>query len=72
MDYKRYRMTYYLEDGNIIQDVKEFYYRDKMKMLKRVLQYIMFAKEITVIDSSGNLISIPCNNIIKVQLNHLS
>lgn len=72
MEYKRYRLVYYLKNGRIIRDIKEFYYRDKEKMLNRVLSYIGSTKKFTAIDYRGSIISIGCNDIVKVELNYLN
>lgn len=72
MRYKRYRLVYYLKNGKIIQDIKEFYYRDKEKMLKRVLRYVRSTQKFTAIDYTGSIISIGCNDIVKVELNYLN
>ncbi len=71
MKFKRYRLTYHLANGKIIRDIKEFYYKDKSKMLERVIQHVTKNERITAIDSTGSLIPIRCNEIVKVQLNHL-
>ncbi|WP_425388065.1 DUF3929 family protein [Ectobacillus panaciterrae] len=70
--YKRYRMIYYLENGSAIQDIKEFYYRDREKMLERVVESVMNKKNITAIDSAGSIISIGCNDIVKVEVSHIN
>lgn len=71
MGYKRYKMVYHLENGKTIQDIKEFYYRDHDKMLERVKHHVTDNQNVTAIDPQGTLISIACDDIVKVELNYL-
>lgn len=71
MTYKRYKAVYHLENGKIIQDIKEFYYKDLKKTLERVVNRLLHKRSITAIDSSGSIIRIVCDDIVKVELNQL-
>ncbi len=71
MGYRCYRMVYYLENGEMIKDIKEFCYRDDVKMLERVAHRVMDHKEVTAIDQQGTIISIACNDIVKIELDYI-
>lgn len=71
MIYKRYRMVYHLENGKTIKDIKEFYYRDHGKMLERVALRVKDNSQVTAIDQTGTIISIACDDIIKVEVDYL-
>ena len=71
MGYKRCRMVYHLENGDMIKDIKEFYYQDTEKMLERVKHHVLDNTSVTAIDSKGTLIPIACHDIVKVELDHL-
>lgn len=71
MGYKCYRMVYHLENGKTIKDIKEFCYRDHGKMLERVAHRVMDNAEVTAIDKQGTIISIACDDIVKVELDYI-
>jgi len=71
MGYKCYRMVYHLENGKQIKDIKEFCYRDYGKMLERVAHRVMDNAEVTAIDKQGTIISIACDDIVKVELDYI-
>ncbi|MFX3624879.1 MAG: DUF3929 family protein [Ectobacillus sp.] len=71
MGYRMYYMIYHLENGKKIQDRKEFFYRDRNKMLQRVVGNIMNNERVAAIDGTGSIIFIPCEEIVRVELNHL-
>ncbi|SCN36476.1 Uncharacterized protein BC067498_04142 [Bacillus cereus] len=72
MGYRCYRMIYHLENGKTIKDVKEFCYRDKGKVLERVAHRVMDNREVTAIDKKGTIISIACEDIVKVELDYIT
>jgi len=69
--YRCYRMVYHLENGETIKDVKEFCYRDQGKVLERVANRVMDNREVTAIDKQGTIISIACEDIVKVELDYI-
>ncbi|CAI8779694.1 hypothetical protein KOY_01308 [Bacillus cereus VDM021] len=71
MGYKCYRMVYHLENGKQIKDIKEFCYRDYGKMLECVAHRVMDNEEVTAIDKQGTIISIACDDIVKVELDYI-
>lgn len=70
--YRCYRMVYHLENGETIKDVKEFCYRDQGKVLERVANRVMDNREVTAIDKQGTIISIACEDIVKVELDYIT
>ena len=70
--YRCYRMVYHLENGETIKDVKEFCYRDQGKVLERVAHRVMDNREVTAIDKQGTIISIACEDIVKVELDYIT
>lgn len=70
--YRCYRMIYHLENGKTIKDIKEFCYRDQGKVLERVAHRVMDNREVTAIDKQGTIISIACEDIVKVELDYIT
>lgn len=70
--YRCYRMVYHLENGETIKDVKRILLSRPRKVLERVAHRVMDNREVTAIDKQGTIISIACEDIVKVELDYIT